>query len=170
MLRLKGDGKWLHSWFFFLCVSFFNRYIMPLVNAAINCYTVLAWWQKDCQCSMRHGLQLAGIILLWLVGLNIDWDCLWSHYIVSSRNRWEFPPYLRRHWQQMPAVRAVKWGRERVSCCKCVSGWSVAALDFGMVVQTTHRELNLLYWLVYSPICKDWEVIEHANVVLCFQK
>ena len=29
---------------------------------------------------IRHGLQLAGITLLWLVGLNIDWDFAPLHY------------------------------------------------------------------------------------------
>ena len=40
---------------------------------------------------MRHGLLLAGITLLWLVGLNIDWDCLVPHCIMGSRDQWEFP-------------------------------------------------------------------------------
>ena len=31
----------------------------------LDCYTVLAWWQYDCQWGMRHGLQLARITFLW---------------------------------------------------------------------------------------------------------
>ena len=40
---------------------------------------------------MRHGLQLAGIRLLWLVGLKIDWDCPVPHCIMGSCHQWEFP-------------------------------------------------------------------------------
>ena len=45
----------------------------PLAEALLDCYTVLVWWQYDkaCQWGMRHGLQLAGITRLWLVGLNM---------------------------------------------------------------------------------------------------
>ena len=33
---------------------------------------------------------LAGITLLWFVGLNIDWDCLVPHCIMGSCDQWEF--------------------------------------------------------------------------------
>ena len=73
-----------------------KSYVVLLYRVAqlvIDCYTVLTWWQKDCQWGMRHGLQLAGITILWLVGLNIDWDCLVPHCIMGSRDQWEFPPF-----------------------------------------------------------------------------
>ena len=35
-------------------------------------HTPIAWWQYDCQWGMSRGLQLAGIALLWFVGVNID--------------------------------------------------------------------------------------------------
>ena len=38
-------------------------------------------------------LQLAAITLLWLVGLNIDWDCLVLQWIVGSHDKWGFPPF-----------------------------------------------------------------------------
>ena len=42
---------------------------------------------------------MAGITLLWSVGLNIIWDCLFSHCIVGSCDRWEFPAFFfRRHY------------------------------------------------------------------------
>ena len=50
---------------------------------------------------MRHGLQLAGITLLWLVDLNIDWDRLVSHCIMDSRDLWEFPPFFRFQLQSL---------------------------------------------------------------------
>ena len=55
----------------------------------IDCYTVLVWWWKVYQWSMRHGFHLASITLLWFTGLNIGWDCLicyrlWAH--VTSGN------------------------------------------------------------------------------------
>ena len=88
----------------------------------VDCNTVLPWWLHDSQCSKRHGLQFTGIILLWLVGLNIDWDCLVPLCIMGSRDQWEFPPFqtpvtvpLRSpNGRQMPAVRAVQGDCERV--------------------------------------------------------
>ena len=50
---------------------------------------------------MRHGFQLAGITLLWLVGLNIDWDCLVPHCIMGSRDQWEFPLFGGPQWQSL---------------------------------------------------------------------
>ena len=62
------------------------------------------------------------ITLLWLVGLNIDWDCLVPHYIIGSSDQWEFPPFFRPQWQSLcTALTAGKWlplglckGTERV--------------------------------------------------------
>ena len=65
-----------------------------LVVALLDCYTVLAWWLHDCRWGKRHGLQLAGITLLCLVGLNIDWDCPVPHCIIGSRDQWKFPSIL----------------------------------------------------------------------------
>ena len=47
----------------------------PPFDNQVDCYTVLTCWQSDCQWGMRHGLQLAGITLLWLAGLYIVWYC-----------------------------------------------------------------------------------------------
>ena len=35
--------------------------------------------RTNCQWDMGHGLQLAGITLFWLAGLNTGWDCLSSN-------------------------------------------------------------------------------------------
>ena len=48
---------------------------------------------------MRQGHQLAGITLLWLVGLEIDWDSLVPHCIMGSRDEWESPMFFRPKWQ-----------------------------------------------------------------------
>ena len=37
-------------------------------------------------------------MLLWLVGLDIGWDCLVSHCIMTSRDQWEFPLFFRPQW------------------------------------------------------------------------
>ena len=63
------------------------------IQQGLECYTVLAWWHWDRQCGMKHVFQLAGITILWLVGLNMYWDCLVSYCIIGSRDRWEFPPF-----------------------------------------------------------------------------
>ena len=53
------------------------------------------------QWGMGHCLQLAGVPLLWLVGLNIDWDCLVPRCIMLSRDQWGFPPFFRPQWQSL---------------------------------------------------------------------
>ena len=59
-----------------------------------NIYT---WWSSrryglGCHVPMmRLNLQLVGITLLWLVGLNVGWNCLESRCIVGSRDQWYFP-------------------------------------------------------------------------------
>ena len=67
---------------------------------------------------MRHGLWLAGITLLWSADLNIGWDSLLPHCIMSSCDQWEFTPFFRPQWQslctKMSAVRAVQGDCERV--------------------------------------------------------
>ena len=50
---------------------------------------------------MIHGLQLAGITVSWLVGLNIDWVCLMPRNIMGARDQWEFPPFFRTQWQSL---------------------------------------------------------------------
>ena len=45
--------------------------------------------------------QLAGIILLWLGGLKIDWDCLVPHCIMGSHDQWEFQLFFRPQWQSL---------------------------------------------------------------------
>ena len=78
----------------------------------LDCYTALVWWHWDCQRGMRHGLQLAGITLLWLAGLNINWDCL-GHNRLGACDSLEFSPVFRGHWQSpCTALRAGS------ACCK----------------------------------------------------
>ena len=84
-------------------------------------YTVLAWWQYNCQWCRTHGLQLAGITLSWLVGLNIHGDCLVPYCImwpaVGIPTVFQTPvtvPLRSPNGRQMPAVRAVQGDCERV--------------------------------------------------------
>ena len=53
---------------------------------------------------MRHGLQLAGITLLWLVGLKLDLDCPVPHCLMGSRDQWEFQQFFRPQWQSLCTV------------------------------------------------------------------
>ena len=66
-----------------------------ILEYSIDCYTVLAL----SQCGMRHELQLALITILWLIGLNVGWDCLMLRCIMGSRDPWEFPSFCKAHWQ-----------------------------------------------------------------------
>ena len=69
---------------------------------------------------MRHGLQLASIALLRLVGLNIDWGCLVPHCIMDSLDQWEFLPFFGPQWQSLctalMAGNACRWGCARGLC------------------------------------------------------
>ena len=39
--------------------------------------------------------------LLWLVGINIDWDCLVSHGIMGSTDWWKLLLFLMPQWQSL---------------------------------------------------------------------
>ena len=41
---------------------------------------------------------------LYLVGMNIDWDCLVPHCIMGSPDQWEFLPFFRPKWQTRRTV------------------------------------------------------------------
>ena len=77
------------------------RKVLICVPNRIDCYTVLAWWQKDCQLGLKHGLQLAKITLLWLIGLKVDWDYPVPHCIMGSRDKWEFQLFFGPQWQSL---------------------------------------------------------------------
>ena len=65
---------------------------------------------------------LLALPFLWLVGLNIDWDCPMPHCIMASPHQWEFPSFLPQ-WQtaplhshngrKMPVIRAMQGNCER---------------------------------------------------------
>ena len=82
-------------------------------------------WQYDCPWGMEHCLQLAGITLLWLVGLNIDYDCLvpitlWDHVT----HRFSDPndsPFAQTWRLALPVVRAVQGDCERVYAFPVIS-------------------------------------------------
>ena len=40
-------------------------------------------------------------VFMWLVGRNMNWDCLVPHCIMGSRDQWEFPPFFRPQWQSL---------------------------------------------------------------------
>ena len=48
---------------------------------------------------------------LWLVGLNIDWDCLMPHCIMGSRDQWEMPPFFRPQWQSLRLCTTLTTGK-----------------------------------------------------------
>ena len=62
---------------------FFNVWVGDRLLHSPNLVAIVL---SRCQWGMIHCLQLAGITLLWLVGLNIDWDCLVPHCIMTSGN------------------------------------------------------------------------------------
>ena len=78
------------------------QYILAKDVPYVVWYRALAWWQYGCQWGVRHGLQLAGITLLWLVGVNMYWDCLVSQCIVGSRDWCELPLFYKGHWYPLP--------------------------------------------------------------------
>ena len=102
---------------------------------------------------MRHGFQLAGIAPLWLVALNIDWDCLVPHCIMDSRDQWEFPPFFRLKWQSLcsaltAGIKAVQKDCERVLSKPCLSAF------FFLWYDHTETQLlsNTVMWLIVSCI------------------
>ena len=109
---------------------------------------------------MRHGLWLAAITRLWLLGLNIDWDCLVLHCIMDSCDQWEFPPFDRPQWQSLctaltagvPAARAVQGDCERVTNpSNTVSRLARASLEGFIVVNQLEIVVAGVYVNSSSP-------------------
>ena len=105
---------------------------------------------------MRHGLQMAGITLLWFSGLNIAWDCLrgkglWVHV---TENNFHF--FVRGHWQ---APCTAKWQEKclLLGLCKEVVKESNFSIDRNMpfcVLYITYSKI--LVWDGPSwnfPVC-----------------
>ena len=69
---------------------------------------------SDSGVCVRHSFQLAGTTILWLVGLNIGWDCLKSQCIVGLHYWWDFPPFaIDHHWlSPCTALTAGVWGQQ----------------------------------------------------------
>ena len=86
---------------------------------------------------MRHGLQLAGSTLLWLVSLNTDWDCLVPHCIMGLCDRWKFSPFFRPQWPSL--CRAQTAG-------KCLS----AGLCKGTVKESTTLKTQVSCQNIYQ--------------------
>ena len=71
-----------------------------LVRQLLSLSLVAVWLSVG----IRHGLQLAGTIPLWLAGLNIGQDCLMSQCTVGSRDQWGFPSSTWGHRQSFCTV------------------------------------------------------------------
>ena len=91
-LHWCSKGRPSHKW---ILIGYWHE-----VLVRVDCYTALAWWQyyRDCHWDMGHGPRRHA---LWLVGLNINWDCLVPHCIMGSRDQREFPPFFRPQWQSL---------------------------------------------------------------------
>ena len=89
---------------------------------------------------MRHGLQFAGVMLLWLVGLNIDWDCLVPNCIMGSHYQWEFPLFFR---------------PQRQSLCTALTAGN--CLPLGLCKGTVKESSSCDIYLY--PLWSDWSFI-----------
>ena len=81
---------------------------------------------------MRHGFPLAGISLLWLVGLKRDWDCPVPYCIMDSCDQWGFQLFFRPQWQSL--------------CTALTAG---NCLPLGLCKGTV-KESN--HWHIFQPI------------------
>ena len=114
---------------------------------------------------MRHGLQLADITLVWLVCLNIDWDCLVPYCIMDSWDQWEFPPFFKPQWQSLctalPAGKCLPLGLckgtvKESNCCLRLSvnisgqsdwfHWKLDDLEFINIPNQWLRFLTRFCW------------------------
>ena len=49
----------------------------------VDCYTVLAWWLKDCQWDMRHGDRLLHSSSLVAVGLSVRYEMIGCYSVLA---------------------------------------------------------------------------------------
>ena len=83
--------------------------------------------------------------LLWLVVLNIDWDCLVPHCIMGSRDQWEFPPFFRPQWQSLcsPKCLALKVCKGTVKGSKNVCVSTRTSKEHTIIITVTVRYISL---------------------------
>ena len=76
-----------------------KKQLSPIVAAhcrLLHNPSLMAVWLS---LGITHGPHLAVTSLLWLVGIDIVWNFFVSQRIMSSHDRWLFPPIFRGHWQ-----------------------------------------------------------------------
>ena len=95
---------------------------------------------------MRHGLRLAGVTLLWLVGLNIGWDCLVPHCIMGSRDPGEFPTFFGPQWQSF--CTALMAGRclSQGDCERVYRNHNWSSVQI-LVLELLELTVELNYWI-----------------------
>ena len=98
--------------------------------------------------------------ILWLVYLNIDWDCLVPQCIMGSRGHWEFPLFFRPQWQSictaltpgscLPCNRTVEESTVGLTAAgKCIK-WS--AKIFFFYYRKTRNLKRIMYVLAWRTV------------------
>ena len=125
---------------------------------------------------MRHILQLALITFSWLVGLNIDWDCLLPHCIMGSYDPWEFPPFFRPRWQSLCTALTAGICLPLVGLCKGTVKESIhlsSLIPQDVIVGKLFWELYMFIYKVnaFRLFCVKWHWLYIAAWVVkyfCF--
>ena len=91
------------------------------------------------------GTQLASITLLWLAGLNINWDCFVSHYIGGSRGRWEFRLFFRPPWQSICTDMPLPFGPSKGT----VNESNIIIPNRFLTVSVCHRSIHIATHRLY---------------------
>ena len=135
---------------------------------------------------MRHGLQLTGICHLWLDGLSIVWDCLVSHCILGSRDRWEFQPFFRNQRQSLctsltadkclllrlgkgtakKSIQIIRHERKHIPQfhdLKYDSGRSIGPIHYSDVIMSTMTSQITSLTVVHSIVYSDADQRKHRS-------
>ena len=69
------------------------------IGAALDYYTVLAWWLLDCHWGVRHASWMIGLSKYRMGKPCLHWIMDWLQCILSSHDCWEFPLFFKCQWQ-----------------------------------------------------------------------
>ena len=165
---------WRHHVLSFLDIGMNREPFIPLDHGhkLLHSLSLLAMGLSVCQLGKRHGLQLAGIILWWLVGLNIAWNCQVLHCIMGSCDQWGFPPFFRPQWQSLctalTAGKCLPLGLHKGTVKECTM--------VSMVPMTWRRRSHVISSHAIDLVCPEYFSLstrgvnkENAHVHLIFR-
>ena len=124
------------------------------LSQILDWYTVLAWWQQDCQWGLRHGFQSHHPVVigwskysLWLPGALLYSRLMWPVWI---------PTVFRLHWQSLCTALATAV-RSCFMCVCVLNAWMSCCVRFD---SERHSAASVVQGPIQGPVL----LLQHDTV------